>query len=116
MVAGVEGTEHEVLSRATELSGKIQVVTTCCVLLMVLREKAFDAICGDMSSQPYDLRFSSVSSGEVFFQCVYLLMDQADAESQRAAAIARRVLGKNENDTYMPHLSLLYSDMPTQDR
>ncbi len=62
------------------------------------------------------MKLSRVANGEAFFQCVFILCDQEDEASQKAAATARRLMGKIENEHYMPHLSLLYSDMAVPDR
>lgn len=65
--------------------------------------------------QQYEIKFQSVSYGEIFFQCIYMLCEPSQP-TLAAAAAARRVFGKNENDHYMPHLSLLYSGIPSPER
>ncbi|KAK9832428.1 hypothetical protein WJX74_009958 [Apatococcus lobatus] len=88
VVAGVEGTEQEVLQRATEAAAQIQ---------------------------KYVIGFESVSYGKMYFQCVYMLCEPS-RPTLAAAAAARRVFGKDKGDHYMPHLSLLYSDIQVAQR
>ena len=62
------------------------------------------------------LEADRVASGDLFFQCVYVLMRESDAllgahEEMTRALAARGLAPKLANPKYMPHLSLLYSDM-----
>ncbi|MEW5319144.1 MAG: hypothetical protein WDW38_010313 [Sanguina aurantia] len=57
----------------------------------------------------YRLNFLNISSGSIYYQCVYLLC-MPEAEPMAAAAEARSVFDMTTLGTYMPHLSL-HSDL-----
>lgn len=61
--------------------------------------------------QPLRLNFLDVSCGASFHQCVYLLAAKEPA-LLGAAAAARKAFGADPAAPYMPHCSLLYSDVP----
>lgn len=65
--------------------------------------------------QPYRVSFDRVACGAAFHQCVYVLC-ATDAATMQAGAAARAAYGQDPAAPYMPHLSLLYSDMPAEDR
>ncbi|GFR44091.1 hypothetical protein Agub_g5253 [Astrephomene gubernaculifera] len=65
--------------------------------------------------KPYRINFTGVSAGTTFYQCVYLLVAQEEG-TMAAAAAAREVFGLTGAPPYMPHLSLLYSDMDQGER
>ena len=77
-----------------------------CLLLMVVHLAAV---------QPYRINFEDMSCGSIFHQCVYLLCCQ-DTATLGAGQTAREVFGQEPNQPYMPHLSLLYSDMDQDSR
>ncbi len=65
--------------------------------------------------QPYRINFEDLSCGSIFHQCVYLLCCQ-DTATLGAGQTAREVFGQEPSQPYMPHLSLLYSDMDQDSR
>ncbi|KAG1676743.1 hypothetical protein FOA52_005032 [Chlamydomonas sp. UWO 241] len=65
--------------------------------------------------QPYYVSFVNVTRGAIYFQCIYLLCAK-DAKTMAAGAQARAVFGLSPAQPYMPHCSLLYSDMPQGER
>jgi len=67
------------------------------------------------------LEADTVDSGAFYFQCVYLLMRRSNPllmarESMERILEKRGLAPKAANPTYMPHLSLLYSDMDADAR
>jgi len=65
--------------------------------------------------QAYKLRFDRIAQSTTRFQCVFVLV-HPDEEVQRAAAAARRAFGLGDGEGYTPHLSLLYADIPQEER
>lgn len=65
--------------------------------------------------EPYRINFEDLSCGSIFHQCVYLLCCQ-DTATLGAGQTAREVFGQEPSQPYMPHLSLLYSDMDQDSR
>ena len=71
------------------------------------------------SSRPFDIVLGPPECGSSFWQCVFLLCPlQRNAELVRLHDAVRRCLVADPkvevslaNKTYMPHLSLLYSDL-----
>ena len=59
--------------------------------------------------QRYRISFDRVSCKDTFYQCVFMLCDKADPVMQ-SGFCAKAHFGMEPED-YMPHLSLLYSDM-----
>ena len=59
--------------------------------------------------QAFEIEFDKVHFGAIFFQCVYILCKKTLA-TMEANSLAVKVLGMQQWE-YMPHLSLLYSDM-----
>lgn len=60
--------------------------------------------------QPYRISFDKVAFGGIFHQCVYVLCHQ-DPPTMKAGSAAREAFGLDPGSPYMPHLSLLYSDI-----
>jgi hypothetical protein len=58
---------------------------------------------------PIDIAFDRVSAGQIFYQCVYVLAAQS-APLMAAGAAAKVAFGLPKAP-YMPHLSLIYSDI-----
>lgn len=56
-----------------------------------------------------------VACGQIFHQCVYILCAKSP-EAMAAAAVAREAFGMDQSQPYMPHLSLLYSDIDMETR
>ncbi|KAG2492571.1 hypothetical protein HYH03_009232 [Edaphochlamys debaryana] len=65
-------------------------------------------------TKKYRINFTDVTRGSIFYQCVYLLVAK-DPGTMAAAQAAREVFGRT-TPPYMPHLSLLYSDMEDGER
>jgi hypothetical protein len=65
--------------------------------------------------QPLQIEFEKVSSGDIFHQCVYILCKASDPLNSAARA-AKEAFGLDPCTPYMPHLSLVYSDMSTEHR
>lgn len=65
--------------------------------------------------QPYRITFELAAYGTLFHQCVYLLC-RRDPAALAAAAAARAACGLDPGEHYMPHLSLLYSDVDAPTR
>ena len=71
------------------------------------------------SSRPFDVVLGSPECGSSFWQCIFMLCPlQRNAELVRLHDAVRRCLVADPkvevslaNKTYMPHLSLLYSDL-----
>jgi hypothetical protein len=61
-------------------------------------------------AQKYPLSYLNVAAGSIFHQCVYLLCAKSP-EALAAAQQAREAYGMAGPKPYMPHLSLLYSDI-----
>ena len=59
--------------------------------------------------QSYQLRLGRVAYGKPFYQCVYVLCETS-APVMEAAAKAKAHFGLPASE-YMPHLSLLYSNI-----
>ncbi len=56
------------------------------------------------------------AAGKLFHQCVYILC-QRDKPLMEAAASIRKAFNYNDDlSDYMPHISLLYSDMDQDTR
>ena len=64
--------------------------------------------------QPFTVELKEVASGSAFHQCVYLLAQQRP-DLVGAGDAARAAFGEAPAD-FMPHLSLLYSDIPRHTR
>ncbi|PSC67618.1 poly(A) RNA polymerase GLD2 [Micractinium conductrix] len=88
LLGGIRTTEADVLARAKRLAAELK---------------------------PYRVAFDRVSSGAVFHQCVYLLCRQ-EAETMAAGAATRATFNQDPASRYMPHLSLLYSDIDQPER
>eukprot|EP00195_Chlamydomonas_chlamydogama_P007635 CAMPEP_0202912074 /NCGR_PEP_ID=MMETSP1392-20130828/56776_1 /ASSEMBLY_ACC=CAM_ASM_000868 /TAXON_ID=225041 /ORGANISM="Chlamydomonas chlamydogama, Strain SAG 11-48b" /LENGTH=194 /DNA_ID=CAMNT_0049602859 /DNA_START=247 /DNA_END=831 /DNA_ORIENTATION=+ len=57
----------------------------------------------------YNINFLKVTQGAKYFQCVYLLCAE-EPDTMAAGALARKLYNM-QTPPYMPHLSLLYSDI-----
>ncbi|KAL6784018.1 hypothetical protein ACKKBG_A04440 [Auxenochlorella protothecoides x Auxenochlorella symbiontica] len=88
LLGGIEGTEADVLERADRLGAQLK---------------------------PYVIKFDKVKAGTSFFQCVFIKCQETPAVMQ-AAQEARSSYGKDPNEVYMPHLSLLYADITQEQR
>lgn len=67
------------------------------------------------SAAPFTLTLGDIGHEQVFFRALYIRMEeteQADALHQEA----RKVFAMPSTDVYMPHLSLLYSNMSEEQK
>ena len=60
--------------------------------------------------QPYKVRFDKPDYGSIYHQCVYMLCHQ-DESTMKAGKQSKETFGQDASTSYMPHLSLLYSDI-----
>ncbi len=60
--------------------------------------------------QPYRIKFDHPAYGGIYHQCVYMLCHQDDA-TMRAGQLSKEAFSQGQTSSYMPHLSLLYSDI-----
>ncbi|DBA86322.1 TPA: hypothetical protein ACH3X2_005557 [Trebouxia sp. C0005] len=60
--------------------------------------------------QPYRIEFEHPAYGGIYHQCVYMLCHQDDA-TMAAGQLSKQTFGQGQMSSYMPHLSLLYSDI-----
>lgn len=65
--------------------------------------------------KPYTVRIVSVSRGNFFYQCVYLLLHPTP-EVMEAGAHCCSHFGYKSLAPYMPHLSLLYGDLADEEK
>jgi 2'-5' RNA ligase len=64
---------------------------------------------------PFVIRLGSAGHRDALFRCLFLLADE-DAALAGAHARALEAFGLPETQPFMPHLSLLYADLPSQER
>ncbi len=60
--------------------------------------------------QPYRIKFDHPAYGGIYHQCVYMLCHQDDV-TMRAGQLSKEAFTQGQTSSYMPHLSLLYSDI-----
>ena len=60
--------------------------------------------------QPYRISFDKPDYGSIYYQCVYMLCHQDDP-TMKAGTQSKEAFSQDANSAYMPHLSLLYSDI-----
>jgi hypothetical protein len=66
--------------------------------------------------QAFSVRMTKPAAGRIFHQCVFIVCEQ-DEPLLEAAASIRRALGVDDDlNDYMPHISLLYSDIEVDKR
>lgn len=56
------------------------------------------------------MNFDHPAYGGIYHQCVYMLCHQDDA-TMRAGQLSKEAFSQGQTSSYMPHLSLLYSDI-----
>lgn len=78
-----------------------------------LRVQSSEAIL--LTAQAHRIEFQDVSYGAIFHQCVYVRC-KTDGATMDAAQQTRQAFGHPTDAPYMPHLSLLYSDIPAETR
>jgi hypothetical protein len=62
------------------------------------------------NAQDFRIRFDKPSASTTYHQCVFILCHK-EAGLERAAGLLRQKYGMSDLQDFMPHLSLLYSDM-----
>jgi 2'-5' RNA ligase len=63
-------------------------------------------------ARPFSVRFAAVGHEQAYFRCLYLRAERSQQlMALHEAAVAALALARR---TYLPHLSLLYSDMTVQ--
>ncbi len=62
---------------------------------------------------PFEIPFLRADSGERYFRCVYALCERTDLIVAANTALQREF---GHDETFMPHLSLIYSNMPREER
>ncbi|KAH7624734.1 putative Cyclic phosphodiesterase [Nannochloris sp. 'desiccata'] len=67
------------------------------------------------SLKPIQIEFDKVTYGNIYHQCVYILC-KASEDLSRAGRAAKEAFNLDPSTPYMPHLSLIYSDMSSSDR
>lgn len=66
--------------------------------------------------QAFSVKMTKPAAGNIFHQCVYILCER-DEPLMKAAASARRAFGMDDAlSDYMPHVSLIYSDIDQDTR
>jgi len=65
--------------------------------------------------EPFDVKLNEVEHDDRYFRCVFIKADKTP-ELMRANSVARAVFGQEENEEYMPHLSLVYGNFDSQMR
>jgi len=83
LVGGVHGTEEQIVECAQGLADVLQ---------------------------PYRIKFHHPAYGGIYHHCVYMLCHQDDA-TMRAGQLSKEAFSQGHTSSYMPHLSLLYSDI-----
>lgn len=65
-------------------------------------------------------KFDKLEAGELFFQCVYIKLQKNESEGLLELHTAlRKAFGDTsdiQGESYFPHLSLVYGDIPMQER
>lgn len=72
--------------------------------------KAFPCLCQLNFLQPYRISFGTPEYGGIYHQCVFMLCRQ-DGPTMNAGKQSKEMFSTDASTAYMPHLSLLYSDI-----
>ncbi|KAE8817617.1 Cyclic phosphodiesterase [Hordeum vulgare] len=64
---------------------------------------------------PYTARVTSVARGDLFYQCVYLLLEPTPEVIQTSDHFCSH-FGFQRSTPYMPHVSLLYGDLTDEEK
>ena len=115
--------EQAVLRAAHEVARELKVALLAypiliCSLLVAMPQlhmlsRGAQTGCGN--AQDFRIRFDQPSASTTYHQCVFILCRQ-DAGLERAAGLLRQKYGMSDLQDFMPHLSLLYSDMDQASR
>lgn len=65
--------------------------------------------------QPYRITFDKPNYGSIYHQCVYMLCHQ-EGDTMKAGTQSKEAFSQDASSAYMPHLSLLYSDIDESTR
>ncbi len=63
--------------------------------------------------KPYELALGNVEYLDEYYRCLFTHLQETEAVLH-ANAVAREVFGRQDDPTYMPHMSLLYGDFPKE--
>lgn len=63
--------------------------------------------------QPFDIRLNRIEYLDRYFQCVFIKAEKTH-DLMKTRACARALFGKKKDEEYMPHLSLIYGNLPPQ--
>ncbi len=81
-------TEEEVLSRASQLTRLVK---------------------------PFTVKLKKVDYLNEYFRCLFVRAEETD-ELSRANLYAREIFNRQRDPKFMPHLSLMYGDFPTEEK
>jgi 2'-5' RNA ligase len=119
LLGGTEQSEEDALRITADLAQSLQVehaMTTCVTLQNIAQgEHTHLTAHAPLHAQAYTLEFQDVSYGSIFHQCVYVRCKTTEA-AMDAAKRTRQAFGHPTDAQYMPHVSLLYSDIPSESR
>jgi 2'-5' RNA ligase len=120
LVGGTEQSEEDALRITADLAQSLQVGHVhhyVCVIAEYSARRQCTHLKAHASrhAQAYRLEFQDVSYGSIFHQCVYVRCKTTDA-AMDAAKRTRQAFGHPTDTQYMPHVSLLYSDIPSETR
>lgn len=63
--------------------------------------------------QPFDIRLNRIEYLDRYFQCVFIKAEKTH-HLMKTRACAWALFGKKKDEKYMPHLSLIYGNLPPQ--
>lgn len=61
--------------------------------------------------QPFDIRLNRIEYLDRYFQCVFIKAEKTQ-DLMKARASACALFGQKKDEKYMPHLSLIYGNLP----
>jgi len=88
LMGGLEGKEHDVAASTARLAGIVR---------------------------PYRIILRGAAQTDYYFRCVFSTADKED-EVMDANRAAKEVFGRHDDAPYMPHLSLVYGNLPEETR
>jgi 2'-5' RNA ligase len=65
--------------------------------------------------EPFEVALNRVEQHDRYFRCIFIKADKTEP-LMKAYSMARAVFGHEENEKYMPHLSLVYGNLDAQTR
>lgn len=119
LLGGTEQSEEDALRITAELAQSLQVGElhdyVCDIAEQCAAALHSSQAHASLHAQAYRLEFQDVSYGKIFHQCVYVRCKTTDAVMD-AAKRTRQAFGHSTDTQYMPHVSLLYLDIPSESR